>query len=187
MEQNNEKTFNKILHLRSAEINGEGAPLLPSPDKLEHGEIAINYHQGVETLVIKNDSGETKTFKTDDHYEKIHGDIQADVEAVDAKVENLDQRVTDEGKVTTDALTSLDERLDVVEEEYATEEFVQQRFFVGTIEEYNTAWANGEIAVGALVIILDDELNEDNGENDNNSDATSSILGKGVLGQMVLG
>ena len=62
------------------------------------------------------------------------------------------------------------------EEKYASKEYVQQSFFVGTPEEYSIAYANGQIAVGALVILLD-----------NNSDATSSILGKGVLGQMILG
>ena len=144
----------KILHLRSTGLNEDNSPKLPEVNDIQHGEIAMNYHKGVETIAIKNDDNEIATFKSDKYYK----------------------------------------------EEYASKEYVQQRFFVGTPEEYSIAYANGQIAVGALVILLNDELNEDNGGgnegdnnegdnggNDNNSDATSSILGKGVLGQMVLG
>lgn len=129
----------KILHLRSTALNEDNSPKLPEVNDIHYGEIAVNYHKGVETIAIKNNEDEITTFKSDKYYE----------------------------------------------EKYASKEYVQQSFFVGTPEEYSIAYANGQIAVGALVIILDNE--GDNGENDNNSDATSSILGKGVLGQMILG
>lgn len=55
------------------------------------------------------------------------------------------------------------------------------------------AFANGQIAVGALVILLDDELKDDN-EGDNSGDnitpetsEITSMLGKAIIGKMILG
>jgi hypothetical protein len=56
---------------------------------------------------------------------------------------------------------------------------VDNKLFVGTQEEYDAAYAEGKVAVGALVIILDEDINEDT--------ATVSVLGQGVLGTLVLG
>ena len=55
------------------------------------------------------------------------------------------------------------------------------RIFIGTREAYETANANGEIPVNAIVIITDDETPG------GSSDQTSSVLGKGVLGYLILG
>lgn len=52
---------------------------------------------------------------------------------------------------------------------------VDTKLFVGTQTEYETAYAEGKISVGALVIILDEESPE------------SAILGKAFLGTLVLG
>lgn len=49
--------------------------------------------------------------------------------------------------------------------------------FIGTTEQYNQAYDNGEIAVGAIVMITDDE---------DLGDSTTSILGQAILGYMVL-
>lgn len=53
------------------------------------------------------------------------------------------------------------------------------KLFVGTYAEYQEAYANGEIEIGAIVCITDDE-------SDANSDSTTSELGKAILGQMIL-
>ena len=55
------------------------------------------------------------------------------------------------------------------------------KLFIGTLEEYNILNSENKIKVGALVIILDQE------ELENNSSATTSILGTAVIGKMILG
>lgn len=57
------------------------------------------------------------------------------------------------------------------------------RVFIGTTEEYQTAYDNGEVAIGTLVFLTDDENGGDNPE----SDSTTAVLGKAILGQMILG
>lgn len=52
--------------------------------------------------------------------------------------------------------------------------------FTGTFAEYETASANGLIPNGMIVYILDDD-------DDVVDDRTSSLLGTGVLGYMILG
>lgn len=61
----------------------------------------------------------------------------------------------------------------------AIERYIKSKLFVGTQTEYEDAWKAQEISVGAVVIILD-EPELDGG-------VSSAILGKGVLGQLVLG
>lgn len=52
---------------------------------------------------------------------------------------------------------------------------VDNKLFIGTQEEYDVAYAEGKISVGALVIILDEESPE------------TSMLGKAILGTLILG
>jgi hypothetical protein len=60
--------------------------------------------------------------------------------------------------------------------------------FIGTTAEYNAADANGEIAVGSIVIITDDESSSGGGSGGTtDTDSTSAVLGVAVLGQMILG
>jgi hypothetical protein len=66
--------------------------------------------------------------------------------------------------------------------------FVNSKIFIGTYNEYQTAYANGEIALNALVVITDDENNSGSGGGNSGSSAsTTAILGEAVLGYMVLG
>ena len=53
--------------------------------------------------------------------------------------------------------------------------------FVGTMAEYQTANAAGNIPVGCIVYITDDSVDTES------SDATSAILGVAVLDSMILG
>jgi hypothetical protein len=55
---------------------------------------------------------------------------------------------------------------------------IEKRVFIGTLAEYQEAYAAGKIAVGALVIIMDE------GEDAND---TIALLGTAVLGKMILG
>ena len=57
--------------------------------------------------------------------------------------------------------------------------------FVGTRAQYNTEYAAGNIPVGTIVIITDED-DDVNGDAEN-AEASSSMLGAGVLGYMVLG
>lgn len=59
------------------------------------------------------------------------------------------------------------------------ESSVNSRMFIGTQEEYDIAYAEGKVAVGALVVILD--------ENETNSDAATAMLGKAIIGTLLLG
>ena len=61
------------------------------------------------------------------------------------------------------------------------DEVLQSRVFVGTQEEYDTAYAEGKIVIGALVIILDGSETEEGGA------TISALLGTAILGQMLLG
>lgn len=60
----------------------------------------------------------------------------------------------------------------------ATKGYVDSFLFVGSMTEYEAAYAAGKIAVGAVVIITDaGDL----------SSSASAVLGVAVLGQMKLG
>jgi hypothetical protein len=60
------------------------------------------------------------------------------------------------------------------------DEVIQSKVFVGTRNEYDTAYAEGKIAMGALVIILD-------GSEIEGGSTISALLGTAILGQMLLG
>ena len=68
----------------------------------------------------------------------------------------------------------------------ASKDYVNEKIFVGTMTEYETAYANNKIAVGALVVILDKEQGGNTG-GDNAGSSTTAKLGVAVLGQMKLG
>ena len=57
--------------------------------------------------------------------------------------------------------------------------YIDSKIFVGTQAEYDAV--ADDIAEGCIVIITDQDIPVVN------SDATSAVLGKGVLGQLILG
>ena len=74
--------------------------------------------------------------------------------------------------------------------------FVNGKIFVGTKDAYEEANSNGEIAIGALVILTDDEISSGSGGgsssggsggNTDETISTTSVLGEAVLGYMILG
>lgn len=76
-------------------------------------------------------------------------------------------------------ISHLAEKTYVDEKITETVQHCDSKIFIGTQEEYDIAYAEGKIAVGALVIILD--------ENETNSDATTAMLGKAIIGTLLLG
>jgi hypothetical protein len=75
-------------------------------------------------------------------------------------------------------ISHLAEKTYVDEKITETVQHCDSKFFIGTQEEYDIAYAEGKIAVGALVIILDE--NEANG-------GTTAMLGKAIIGTLLLG
>lgn len=76
-------------------------------------------------------------------------------------------------------ISHLAEKTYVDEKITETVQHCDSKVFIGTQEEYDIAYAEGKVAVGALVIILD--------ENEANSDATTAMLGKAIIGTLLLG
>ena len=72
--------------------------------------------------------------------------------------------------------------LQTIPDEYVTEnelnDVVNSKIFIGTQSDYKTAYAEGKIATGALVIILEE------GED---AKDTIALLGTAVLGKLILG
>ena len=84
---------NKIIHKRSTDVVN-GLPKLPEVDGLMHGEIAINYADGVETLAIKNTNDSIIEFKSRKYYDDI---------------------IEENELITATALNNLNERLETIE------------------------------------------------------------------------
>lgn len=76
-----------------------------------------------------------------------------------------------------DAIGSANQALDIAKN--YTDIVVASKIFIGTYAKYEAANANGDIPINAIVIITDD-----NGAV--NAGATSSLLGTGKLGYMIL-
>lgn len=62
------KNANFVSHKKSKLKNQDGSPQLPLASALVEGEIAINFAENVETLSIKNESGDVVTFSSDNYY-----------------------------------------------------------------------------------------------------------------------
>ena len=61
------KNTEHVIHIHSKQVI-DNKPKLPTQDKLAEGEIAVNYAEDVETLSIKNESGDIVTFSSDNYY-----------------------------------------------------------------------------------------------------------------------
>lgn len=77
--------------------------------------------------------------------------------------------------------TETDSKLEEIKEETSS----YSKSFTGTFAEYETASANGLIPDGMIVYILDDD--DEVIDEPVVDDRTSSLLGTGVLGYMILG
>lgn len=61
------KNINRIQNKRSNNVSS-GLPSNPSPSDIMYGELAINYHNGIETIFTKNDTNSVVGFSSDDYY-----------------------------------------------------------------------------------------------------------------------
>lgn len=61
------------------------------------------------------------------------------------------------------------------------------RIFIGTYEQYQTAYANNQIPINTIVILTDDASSGGGSSGDDATSSTTAMLGYAVLGQMVLG
>jgi len=80
------KNANHISHKKSKQIV-EGRPKLPLASDLVEGEIAINFGKDVETISIKNESGDVVTFSSDNYFINEKGGFKRETNpSADTKV-----------------------------------------------------------------------------------------------------
>lgn len=71
--------------------------------------------------------------------------------------------------------------------------FINSQIFIGTYEQYEIAYVNGQVPINALVILTDDNTSGGGGgipetpDNPDTPPATTAVLGYATLGQMILG
>ena len=100
---------------------------------------------------------------------KMNSDIKTNAENIAKNKADLEAEAA-RAKAAEEANAS------AIEDLYAN----KSGLFIGTAEEYNTAYAKGEIPIGTIVVITE-------GSVDSGTDSTSSVLGVAILGQMILG
>lgn len=85
-----------VIHAHSVKTDN-GNPKLPDLDRIEYGEIAINYASGTETISFKNTNNELVLVKTDDYYQKKFDDTNKNIEdnefVTSAALNNLNERI----------------------------------------------------------------------------------------------
>lgn len=130
-----------------------------------------------------------------DEFDSVATAMAALEDAIDSNAETLSSLVGDTS-VSEQITSIIDPTLSVdgaaadakvVGDEIST---LKSKIFIDTYANYETAYANGEISNGTLVIIVEDDV--DIGDIDGTggsspSASTSSLLGTGVLGYMILG
>ena len=80
----------KVYLLRSNDLNNEGTGVkVPVPENLGYGELAMNYRNGKEVLVIKNDNDEIATFSSDNVYNDIISGLLEQINSLNDKIDNL--------------------------------------------------------------------------------------------------
>lgn len=75
----------KVLNKKSSVVKNE-QPLLPEPEEIEFGKIAINYATDHETIVIKNASGQIATFSSDVVTNQKINSLSGSVSTIDSEV-----------------------------------------------------------------------------------------------------
>ncbi len=96
-----------LIHAHSVVVN-EGNPKLPDTNRIEFGEIAVNYAKGYETLSIKNNNNEIVTFSSDDAVKKM---INENERVVAESLNDLDTRI----KNLQNLINTLNSKIDNIE------------------------------------------------------------------------
>lgn len=123
-----------------------------------------------------------ETTRAKEAEESLQGQINTIVDNPDAEgvinsIKEFTKYIEDHGSIADGFKTDIEQNTAAINE--VKETYVkQEQLFVGTKAEYDAAYAEGRIAVKALVIILDDD--------DDVGVSTSAILGQAILGQMIL-
>lgn len=112
-----------VKHLSTNESNKR-----PASTQIELGEIAVRYLDGDESLMIKNSANEIIEFKSTEHFNKI---------------------IEENEKVVANALTDLNSRTEIIEDEFATPHFKS----FATQAEYETALNSGELVYPCVCYI----------------------------------
>ena len=74
-----------LIHARSLVVTN-GKPKLPLADRIEYGELAVNYAKDYETISLKNNNNEIVTFSSDDAIKQI---INDEVTTITSTINNL--------------------------------------------------------------------------------------------------
>ena len=143
---------------------------IPSPEALYDGEIALNIAADNEKIYVKNTDGEIATFRDDKYYQEVISGAVSTKQDELVSGDNI-KTINGESILGSGNIESL------ASKEYVDEKS-DSKVFIGTLAEYQEAYAAGKIAVGALVIIMEE------GEDAND---TIALLGTAVLGKMILG
>ena len=125
------------------------------------------------------------------------GEVDTKVSAVAARVDTAEATIAENHSQLSEAIKAYIQNLLVTGSviSFTKGDGTSESFnttFVGTRAEYDTAYAENKIPVGTIVYITDeddedDDVNEPGNDEPTEGDITSSILGTGVLGYLVLG
>lgn len=117
------KNANFVSHKKSKQII-DGKPKLPLASDIVEGEIAVNFGKDVETLSIKNESGDVVTFSSDNYYteQKLGSGFTGENSAntVTSVVgsgftsSSITDVIIENEEIVSNALTDLDERIDTL-------------------------------------------------------------------------
>lgn len=125
---------------------------------------------------LENDSG----FITGETLTQFQNTLMSGpIQSINNKTIELENNKADKTELPT-KVSDLENDSNYITETKLSDTF-DSKLFIGTLEEYNILNSENKIKAGALVIILDQE------ELENNSSATTSILGTAVIGKMILG
>lgn len=166
------KNINHIQHIKS-NVVVDNMPKLPTAQQLVDGEIAINYAKDLETMSIRNASGEIVTFSADNYYAKkflgnsiSENNTVSDVIAENNRIITTALNDLDENKADLSALTELhDSIISIIDSDLATKDDVNDAID----ERLGDAFSGENSGVTVTQYLQDSELVTSAALNDLNS------------------
>ena len=162
------KNANFVSHKKSKQII-DGKPKLPLASDIVEGEIAVNFGKDVETLSIKNESGDVVTFSSDNYYteQKLGSGFTGENSAntVTSVVgsgftsSSITDVIIENEEIVSNALTDLDERIDTLS---GTVSAHTENTEIHVTAADKTTW-NAKVDVSAIANFFDDAKYEDSG------------------------
>lgn len=158
---------NDAGYAKTSEVSTAISVHTTSPDS--HSDIRTNLEELRTLLTNFLDSDDT----TLDQLSELISAIKANKDTIEA-ITTSKVNVTD---IFDNLTTSLADKPLSANQGVVLKELIDKKadigVFVGTEAEYNTAYSAGEVAVGTIVVMIDS--------------GTTAILGKAILGKMILG